>query len=87
MVVQPLYGEAVAEVVMSANSEFKAGDTVRGIMKFAEYVIVPKGEGLRKVDTSQIPPSYYLGVLGKCLTRFFTSSCTMPSEEIHFHDS
>lgn len=74
---QPIWGGAVGEVVMSANSEFKSGDTVLGHMKFSEYVIVPKGEGLQKVDASQAPLSYYLGVLGECccLLDHFTNSC------------
>lgn len=65
LVMQPVWGGCVAEVIMSANPEFKTGDTVLGRMKFAEYDIVPKGQGLQKVDGSQAPPSYYLGVLGK----------------------
>lgn len=70
---QPLWGGTVGKVVMSANPEFKTGDTVLGNVKFSEYVVVPKGQGLRKVDASQVPPSYYLGVLGECclLDRFF----------------
>jgi hypothetical protein len=44
---QPLWGGTVGEVVMSANPEFRTGDTVLGIMKFSEYVVVPKGQGLR----------------------------------------
>ena len=70
---QPLWGGTVGEVVMSANPEFKTGDTVLGIMKFSEYVVVPKRQGLQKVDASQVPPSYYFGVLGECclLDRFF----------------
>jgi NADPH-dependent curcumin reductase CurA len=61
---QPIWGGAVGQVVMSANPEFESGDTVLGNMKFSEYVIVPKGKGLEKVDSSQAPLSYYLGVLG-----------------------
>ena len=61
---QPIWGSAVGQVVMSANPEFESGDTVLGNVEFSEYVIVTKGKGLEKVDSSQAPLSYYLGVLG-----------------------
>jgi NADPH-dependent curcumin reductase CurA len=61
---QAIWGRAVGQVVESANSEFEAGDLVLGTMEFSEYVVVQKGQGLEKVDASQVPPSYYLGILG-----------------------
>lgn len=61
---KPIWGRALGEVVMSANPEFAKGDMVTGIMKFSEYVIVPKGTGIEKVDASKAPLSYYLGILG-----------------------
>jgi NADPH-dependent curcumin reductase CurA len=61
---KPIYGGVVAEVVQSANPSFKAGDTVQGNTIFAEYVMVKEGKGLKKLDISVAPPSYYLGVLG-----------------------
>ena len=62
---------------MSENAEFKTGDIVLGHLKFSEYVIVPKGQGLQKVDASQAPPSYYLGVLGECCLLVCFSSSTV----------
>jgi len=62
---QPIWGLVVAEVVKSANPSFKTGDTVQGHTIFAKYVIVKEGKGLKKLDISVAPPSYYLGVLGK----------------------
>lgn len=70
LMMQPIYGGVVAEVVQSANPNFKTGDTVQGQTNFAEYVIVKEGKGLQKLDCSIAPPSYYLGVLGKALLLF-----------------
>jgi NADPH-dependent curcumin reductase CurA len=61
---EPIYGGVVAEVVLSDNPDFQVGDTVLGNLNFSEYVVVPKGQDLIKVDASQVPASYYLGVLG-----------------------
>lgn len=61
---KPIWGRAIGEVVVSANPDFEKGDTVEGIVKFSEYVIVPKGKGIEKVDASKAPLSYYLGILG-----------------------
>lgn len=68
--VQPIYGGVVAEVVLSDNPDFQVGDTVLGNLNFSEYVVVPKGQDLIKVDASQVPASYYLGVLGKAQLDF-----------------
>jgi hypothetical protein len=56
-------GGTVGEVVESRSSQFAAGDTVRGMLGWAEYSI-SKPEGIAKVDARQIPLSAYLGVVG-----------------------
>ncbi|HXP24206.1 MAG TPA: NADP-dependent oxidoreductase, partial [Steroidobacteraceae bacterium] len=53
----------VGEVVESRSSQFAVGDTVRGMLGWAEYG-VSKSEGIAKVDTRHIPLSAYLGVVG-----------------------
>jgi NADPH-dependent curcumin reductase CurA len=50
-------------VVESRSSQFAVGDTVRGMLGWAEYG-VGKPEGIGKVDARQIPLSAYLGVVG-----------------------
>jgi len=56
----------VGKVVASANPAFEVGDIVSGFYQVAEYAIVPGGD-LRKIDTSVVKPSDYLGILGKFL--------------------
>lgn len=56
-------GATVGEVVESRNNQFAVGDTVRGMLGWAEYG-VSKSEGIAKVDARQIPLSAYLGVVG-----------------------
>ncbi|MEJ7807064.1 MAG: NADP-dependent oxidoreductase [Telluria sp.] len=53
-----------AGVVMASNHpRFAVGDSVVGMLGWAEMGVAD-GNALRKVDTSQIPLSAYLGVLG-----------------------
>jgi NADPH-dependent curcumin reductase CurA len=55
-------GATVGEVVESRHGRFAVGDTVRGMLGWAEYGVGAAG-GLDKVDRS-VPLSAYLGVLG-----------------------
>jgi NADPH-dependent curcumin reductase len=63
MLNETMGGATVGEVVESRSSHFAAGDTVRGMLGWAEYG-VSKSEGIAKVDARQIPLSAYLGVVG-----------------------
>jgi NADPH-dependent curcumin reductase CurA len=56
-------GATVGEVVESRDHNFAVGDTVRGMLGWAEYG-VSKAPGLGKVDARQIPLSAYLGAVG-----------------------
>jgi NADPH-dependent curcumin reductase len=56
-------GAAVGEVVESRHSLFAVGDTVRGMLGWAEYA-VSSAQGIAKVDARQIPLSAYLGAAG-----------------------
>lgn len=60
---QPLSGGVVAQVVESKNPKFEVGDTVMGLLDWAQYS-VSTGEGLRKVHGGGYPLSYHLGLLG-----------------------
>lgn len=63
---QVMQGGTVGEVVESRSPGFKPGDKVVGMGGWQEYSVVdPTQPGaLRKVDTSQVPLSYYLGAVG-----------------------
>jgi hypothetical protein len=58
-----MQGRTVGEVVASRNPAFAVGDRVAGMFGWQQY---GKSDGaeLRKVDTTQVPLSAYLGVVG-----------------------
>jgi len=56
-------GGAVAFVVESLDPEFRAGDTVEGVLGWQEFAVIP-GRELRKIDPTLAPISTALGVLG-----------------------
>jgi NADPH-dependent curcumin reductase CurA len=58
-----MVGGTVGEVLESRNPRFSAGDLVVGQSGWQDYGI-SEGKGLRKLDPSQAPISYALGVLG-----------------------
>jgi NADPH-dependent curcumin reductase CurA len=58
-----LQGGVVAQVVSSRNSDFAEGDYVTGMLGWENYSI-SSGEGLNKVVSTDVPLSWYLGILG-----------------------
>ena len=62
---QPLSGYGVAKVLDSRNSNFKEGDLVWGTTKWEEYSVITALESLRKIQHTDVPLSYYTGILGK----------------------
>jgi NADPH-dependent curcumin reductase len=56
-------GATVGEVVESRNPGFAVGDTVRGMLGWAEYAVA-NAQSIAKVDARQIPLSAYLGAVG-----------------------
>jgi NADPH-dependent curcumin reductase CurA len=60
---ETMIGGTAGEVVASNNARFAVGDTVVGMLGWAEMG-VSDGVLLRKVDSSRIALSAYLGVLG-----------------------
>ena len=60
-----MIGGTAGEVVESKNPSFAAGDQVVGMGGWQEYSVVDGGaRAIRKVDTSSIPLSAYLGPVG-----------------------
>lgn len=59
-------GGTVGEVVESKNAKFVAGDKVVGFGGWQEYSVVDASVpgSLKKVDTTHVPLSYYLGAVG-----------------------
>jgi len=61
-----MVGGTVGEVVESRESSYKTGDKVVGFGGWQQYSVVPAGQPglLRKIDTSRVPLSAYLGAVG-----------------------
>ena len=61
---QPISGYGVAKVLDSENPEFKKGDLVWGMTGWEEYSLVTAPQ-LFKIQHTDVPLSYYTGILGK----------------------
>ena len=63
---QVMLGGTVGEVVESRSPAFAPGDQVVGMGGWQKYSVVNASEpgALRKVDTTQVPLSHYLGAVG-----------------------
>ena len=61
-----MIGGTVGEVVESNNAKFSVGDKVVGMGGWQQYSAVDADQlgALRKVDTTHVPLSYYLGAVG-----------------------
>ena len=61
-----MQGRTVGEVVESRSPKFQLGDKVLGSGGWQEYSVVNADDkgALRKVDTTQVPLSYYVGAVG-----------------------
>jgi NADPH-dependent curcumin reductase CurA len=63
---QPMIGGTAGEVVESRSTRFAVGDKVVGRGGWQEYSVVDANEPgmLRRVDTTRVPLSHYLGAVG-----------------------
>jgi NADPH-dependent curcumin reductase CurA len=63
---QVMGGGTAGEVVESKNPKFAVGDNVVGMGGWQEYSVVDANQpgALRKVDTTHVPLSHYLGAVG-----------------------
>jgi NADPH-dependent curcumin reductase len=61
-----MQGGTVGEVVESRSPKFAVGDKVVGMGGWQEYSVVPADQAgmMRKVDTTHVPLSHYLGAVG-----------------------
>ncbi len=61
-----MIGGTAGEVVESRHARYQPGDRVVGMGGWQEYSVVDAGQpgALRKVDTTQVPLSAYLGAVG-----------------------
>lgn len=57
-------GLGVSKVLDSDDPNFKPGDIVSGLTRWEEYSLIYNHEHLRKVESDNMPLSYYTGLLG-----------------------
>ncbi|KDP35119.1 hypothetical protein JCGZ_10653 [Jatropha curcas] len=60
----PVVGYGVAKVVDSGTEDFKEGDLVWGPTKWEEYSLLTDLDALVKIQHTDVPLSYYTGLLG-----------------------
>jgi NADPH-dependent curcumin reductase CurA len=60
----------VGKVIDSTHPEFQAGDLVWGMSGWEEYTLVSQPESLFKINHTELPLSYYTGVLGERADNF-----------------
>ncbi|KAM4113590.1 hypothetical protein ACJW30_04G007100 [Castanea mollissima] len=61
---RPLTGFGVARVLDSGHPNFKKGDLIWGTTGWEEYSVITEVEGLFKIQHTDVPLSYYTGILG-----------------------
>ncbi|HSV61482.1 MAG TPA: NADP-dependent oxidoreductase [Variovorax sp.] len=63
---QVMQGGTVGEIIESKNPKYAVGDKVVGFGGWQEYSVVDASQpgALRKVDTTHVPLSHYLGAVG-----------------------
>ncbi|KAK3014785.1 hypothetical protein RJ639_009211 [Escallonia herrerae] len=60
----PITGNGVAKVLESNHPKFKKGDYVWGTTSWEEYAVLEKPDALFKIEHTDVPLSYYTGILG-----------------------
>ncbi|KAJ4846484.1 hypothetical protein Tsubulata_021647 [Turnera subulata] len=61
---QPISGFGVSKVVDSGSPGFKAGDLIWGLTKWEEYTLLTSFANHVKIQHTDVPLSYYTGLLG-----------------------
>ncbi|KAM0969100.1 hypothetical protein ACFXTH_017379 [Malus domestica] len=60
----PIVGHGVAKVLESGDPKFKKGDLIWGMTGWEEYSVITATESLFKIQHTDVPLSYYTGILG-----------------------
>ncbi|GFP83123.1 2-alkenal reductase (NADP(+)-dependent) [Phtheirospermum japonicum] len=61
---QTITGYGVAKIVDSSSPKFKKGELVWGFTGWEEYSLIKSTDSLFKVQSTDVPLSYYTGILG-----------------------
>ena len=70
-IMQPVTGFGVAKVLDSGNPNFKKGDLVWGTTGWEEYSLIIDLLDIIKIQHTDVPLSYYTGILGKPIFFYF----------------
>ncbi|XP_073526281.1 LOW QUALITY PROTEIN: uncharacterized protein [Phyllobates terribilis] len=62
--VQPLSSYGVGKVLESKHPDFKKDELVWGLTGWEEYSVIPSSKTLFKINHTDVPLSYYTGILG-----------------------
>ncbi|CAO2838293.1 unnamed protein product [Amaranthus hypochondriacus] len=60
----PIMGFGVSKVLDSRHPNFKAGDLVWGMTGWEEYSLITSSQSFFKIEHTDVPLSYYTGILG-----------------------
>ena len=71
---QPIVGYGVAKVLDSGHPNFKKGDLVWGTTGWEEYSLITDLQNFFKIQHTDVPLSYYTGILGKQIFFPFSNS-------------
>ncbi|KAH7670850.1 2-alkenal reductase (NADP(+)) protein [Dioscorea alata] len=82
-----IVGYGVSKVVDSGHPDFKAGDLVWGITGWEEYSLITTPERLKKIKYTDVPLSYYTGILGMpgltAYVGFYEICCPKKGETVY----
>lgn len=67
LLLKVIEGFGVCKVIDSTDPNFTKGNLVSGITGWEEYSLIRSTDKLRKIVNTDLPLSYYLGLLGKYL--------------------
>ncbi|KAK1439110.1 hypothetical protein QVD17_04925 [Tagetes erecta] len=60
----PIIGYGVARVLDSSHPDFKKGELIWGLINWEEYSFIKDTSSLMKIEHTNVPLSYYTGILG-----------------------
>lgn len=81
---QPIVGYGVAKVLDSGHPDFKEGDIVWGVTNWEEYSLITLTGSLFKIQHTDVPLSYYTGLLGMSFAHWMKLTLIWVSKEYGF---
>lgn len=79
---QPITGLGVARVLESGHPNFEKGDLVWGITRWEEYILLPAPETCFKIEHTDVPLSYYTGLVGTLFDHLLSFALSMLTNSV-----